>query len=199
MDAKSHNGLDALALIVAIALHVALIAALLLQGTTRQPLPEPKRITVNFAEEVGMTSTAPDPVQESQASVAPELGDAAPPPIEYVPPPPLRRPSRALRRAQPAVRSPGHRRARPRSRARSPSRGRPAARRPRRVRSRSRAPSRPDRAGAAWARTSSTGGASRRPPARRVPLLRPSGPVSVRRSLQQSRDSCARTGPRRRG
>ena len=80
MDAKSHNGLDALALIVAIALHVALIAALLLQGTTRQPLPEPKRITVNFAEEVGMTSTAPDPVQESQASVAPELGDAAPPP-----------------------------------------------------------------------------------------------------------------------
>ena len=93
MDAKSHNGLDALALIVAIALHVALIAALLLQGTTRQPLPEPKRITVNFAEEVGMTSTAPDPVQESQASVAPELGDAAPPPIEYVPPPPLPRPT----------------------------------------------------------------------------------------------------------
>lgn len=95
MDAKSHNGLDALALIVAIALHVALIAALLLQGTTRQPMPEPKRITVNFAEDVGPTSTAPDPVQESQASVAPELGESAPPPIEYVPPPPLPQPTSA--------------------------------------------------------------------------------------------------------
>jgi len=89
MDAKSHNGLDAIALIVAIALHAALIAALLLQGTTRETIPEPKRITVNFAEDVGMTSAAPDPVKESQASVSPELGEQAPPPIATLPPPPL--------------------------------------------------------------------------------------------------------------
>ena len=49
-------------------------------------MPEPKRITVNFAEDVGLTSTAPDPVQESQASVAPELGEqVAPPPVDLAP------------------------------------------------------------------------------------------------------------------
>ncbi len=95
MQAKSSLGLDAVALIVAGLLHVLLVAVLLLQGTTRDPMPEPKRITVNFAEEVGMTSTAPDPTQESQASVAPELGEQAPPPIEYVPPPPLPQPTSA--------------------------------------------------------------------------------------------------------
>ena len=93
MQAKSFSGPDGIALIVAIALHVALVAALLLQGATREPMPEPTRITVNFAEEVGATSTAPDPVRESQASIAPELGETAPPPIEYAPPPPLPAPA----------------------------------------------------------------------------------------------------------
>lgn len=96
MQAKSSLGLDAVALIVAGLLHVALVAVLLLQGATREPMPVPERITVNFAEEVGMTSAAPDPVQESQASVAPELGEqVAPPPIEYAPPPPLPQPTSA--------------------------------------------------------------------------------------------------------
>ena len=89
MQAKSSLGLDAVALIIAGALHLALVALLLLQGLTRDPIPVPERITVNFAEEVGLTSTAPDPVPESAASVAPELGEAAPPPIEYTPPPPM--------------------------------------------------------------------------------------------------------------
>ena len=87
MQANRSFGLDAASLIIAGLLHVALVAVLLLQGTTREPMPMPERITVNFAEDVGMTSTAPDPVQESQASTAPQLGDSAPPPIEYAPPP----------------------------------------------------------------------------------------------------------------
>ncbi|MEL7773116.1 energy transducer TonB, partial [Citromicrobium bathyomarinum] len=95
MDAKQHTGLDAIALIVAIALHAALIAVLLVQGATREKLPEPQRITVNFAEDVGTTSTSPDPVREAQASVAPELGEQVSPPIEYVPPPPLPQPTTA--------------------------------------------------------------------------------------------------------
>ncbi|WP_370177172.1 energy transducer TonB [Alteriqipengyuania sp.] len=89
MQAKSSLGLDAVALIIAGALHLALVALLLVQGLTRDPIPVPERITVNFAEEVGMTSATPDPVPESAASVAPELGEAAPPPIEYTPPPPM--------------------------------------------------------------------------------------------------------------
>jgi len=95
MQANRSFGLDAAALIIAGLLHVALVAVLLLQGATREVMPEPTRITVNFAEEVGMTSTAPDPVSESRASTAPELGDSAPPPIEYAPPPPLPQPTSA--------------------------------------------------------------------------------------------------------
>ena len=74
MQAKTSLGLDAVALIVAVGLHLALVAVLLVQGLTRDPIPQPERITVNFAEEVGMTSAAPDPVPESAASVAPQLG-----------------------------------------------------------------------------------------------------------------------------
>tara|TARA_B100000678_G_scaffold203033_1_gene170872 strand:- start:1355 stop:2200 length:846 start_codon:yes stop_codon:yes gene_type:complete len=119
MQAKSSLGLDAVALILAGLLHVLLVAVLLVQGATREPMPVPERITVNFAEEVGMTSEAPDPVRESQASVAPELGETvAPPPIEYVPPPPLPQPTSApAPRPQPTARAPSRPQPRPTQRA----------------------------------------------------------------------------------
>ena len=129
MQAKSSLGLDAAALIVAGILHVALIAVLLLQGATREPIPEPERITVNFAEEVGLTSTAPDPTTESQASIAPELGEqAAPPPIEYAPPPPLPQPTSApAPRPQPTARATSRPQPRPTQRATSAPRPRPTS------------------------------------------------------------------------
>ncbi|MBD59916.1 MAG: energy transducer TonB [Citromicrobium sp.] len=122
MQAKSSLGLDAVALIVAGILHVALVAALLLQGATREPMPVPERITVNFAEEVGMTSAAPDPVQESQASVAPELGEQVAPPIEYTQPQPLPQPTSA---PAPSTRATSRPAPRPTQRATSPPRPRP--------------------------------------------------------------------------
>ena len=126
MDAKPHNGLDAFALIVAIALHVALIAVLLLQGATREPLPVPERITVNFADEVGMTSAAPEPVREAQASVAPELGEQVSPPVEYVPPAPIPQPTTApAPRPQPTARATSRPRPQPTQRATSQPRPRP--------------------------------------------------------------------------
>ena len=131
MDAKPHTGLDAIALIVAAALHAALVAVLLLQGATREPMPVPERITVNFAEEVGMTSTAPDPVRESRASVAPELGESAPPPIEYAPPPPLPAPqptSAPAPEPRPAPRATSRPQPRPTSRATSRPEPRPTSR-----------------------------------------------------------------------
>jgi len=92
-------------------------------------MPEPQRITVNFAEEVGMTSAAPDPVQESQASVAPELGDAAPPPIEYVPPPPIPQPTSApAPEPRPAPRATSRPQPRPTARASSRPEPRPTSR-----------------------------------------------------------------------
>lgn len=129
MDAKPHTGLDAFALIVAAALHAALVAVLLLQGATRDTLPVPERITVNFAEEVGMTSTAPNPTREAQASVAPELGEDAPPPIEYAPPPPLPQPTSApAPRAQPTARATSRPQPRPTARATSQPRSQPRPR-----------------------------------------------------------------------
>ena len=126
MQAKSSLGLDVVALLVAGMLHLLLVAVLLMQGLTRDPMPEPTRITVNFAEEVGMTSTAPDPTLESQASVAPELGDAAPPPIEYTPPPPLPQPTaRPAPRPQPTARATSRPQPRPTSRATSAPRPQP--------------------------------------------------------------------------
>lgn len=131
MEAKQHTGLDAIALIVAIALHGALIAVLLVQGATREKLPEPQRITVNFAEDVGTTSTSPDPVREAQASVAPELGEQVSPPIEYVPPPPLPQPTTApapAPRPQPTARATSRPQPRPSPRATSQPRPRPQPR-----------------------------------------------------------------------
>ena len=131
MDAKQHTGLDAIALIVAIALHAALIAVLLVQGATREKLPEPQRITVNFAEDVGTTSTSPDPVREAQASVAPELGEQVSPPIEYVPPPPLPQPTTApapAPRPQPTARATSRPQPRPSPRATAQPRPRPQPR-----------------------------------------------------------------------
>ncbi|MBB3035001.1 energy transducer TonB [Alteriqipengyuania lutimaris] len=133
MQAKSFSGPDAVALIVAVALHALLVALLLLQGATRAPPPEPERITVNFAEEVGMTSAAPDPVRESQASVAPELGESAPPPIEYAPPPPLPAPvpqptSAPAPQPRPAPRATSRPQPRPTARASSRPEPRPTSR-----------------------------------------------------------------------
>ncbi len=75
-------------LVVAVLLHLLLFAALFVQGLL--PTPEfemPERMTVSLAEDVGMEATAPDPVAESRASVAPELSDlpAPPQPDEPVP------------------------------------------------------------------------------------------------------------------
>jgi outer membrane biosynthesis protein TonB len=126
MDAKQHTGLDAIALIVAIALHAALVAVLLVQGATREKLPVPERITVNFADEVGMTSAAPEPVRQAQASVAPELGEQVSPPVEYVPPAPVPQPTTApAPRPQPTARATSRPRPQPTQRATSQPRPRP--------------------------------------------------------------------------
>ena len=63
-------------LIIALALHLALLAALVIQAFFEQPaLPPIERMTVSLAEDVGLEDTAPDPVQESSAAIAPELGE----------------------------------------------------------------------------------------------------------------------------
>lgn len=80
---------------VAFALHAALAAVLLVQPSPRDPPLMPERMTVNLTSEVGMTSTAPEPVSESRAAIAPTLAPKpappepipAPRPVATTPPP----------------------------------------------------------------------------------------------------------------
>lgn len=90
-------------LLVAVGLHVLLVAVLLFQPVTREPIPEPQRMTVSLAEDVGMAATAPEPVAESRAATAPTL-DANPVPA---PVPAIEQPApREIERPRPQVQSP---------------------------------------------------------------------------------------------
>ncbi len=69
---------------IAVLLHVALAGVLLVQPAKRDAAPIPERMTVSLATEVGLESTAPDPVAESRAAVAPVLSDEPAPVIEPI-------------------------------------------------------------------------------------------------------------------
>lgn len=97
---------ETLGLGIAVALHVALVAALLFQPEAEVVIPPPpERMTVNLAEEVGLEATAPDPVRESRAAIAPTLApDPAPavePASEALPQPVERPVARPQPRPQP--------------------------------------------------------------------------------------------------
>ncbi|MEC8714980.1 MAG: energy transducer TonB [Pseudomonadota bacterium] len=90
MERTGINREERTGLIVAVVLHLALFALLLVQGMFPAPtIDPPQRMTVSLAEEVGMEATAPDPVTESRASTAPTLEiNPAPAPAQELPVPP---------------------------------------------------------------------------------------------------------------
>jgi hypothetical protein len=65
---------------IALALHVSLGVALLIQPAGRKPLPPVEKMTVNLATDVGLEATAPEPVPESAAAIAPTLAPEPAPP-----------------------------------------------------------------------------------------------------------------------
>ena len=72
-------------LIVAVALHILLLAAMVIQALFETPPMKPvERMTVSLAEDVGLEATAPDPVPESRAAIAPELVDTPAPSPEIL-------------------------------------------------------------------------------------------------------------------
>jgi outer membrane biosynthesis protein TonB len=79
---------------IALALHVALAVALLLQPASRKAPPPVERMTVNLATDVGLEATAPEPVPESAAAIAPTLAPEPAPPAQAqpAPAPPIERP-----------------------------------------------------------------------------------------------------------
>lgn len=86
---------ERLGLGIAVVLHAALVALLLLQPRASDPPPIPERMTVSLAEDVGPFAVSPDPVAESRAAIAPTLSeDPAPAPVlERPTPPELERPT----------------------------------------------------------------------------------------------------------
>lgn len=116
---------------IALALHVALAAALLVQPNERASIPPPEKMTVNLTSDVGLEAAAPEPVAESAASIAPviapEPARPAEPEVAVAPRPEPARPaatSAARPRPVPTVR-PSSKPA-PRPTASAPSRPRPA-------------------------------------------------------------------------
>ncbi|SFO95108.1 energy transducer TonB [Qipengyuania nanhaisediminis] len=72
-------------LLIAIGLHLALLAALLVQALMpAAEIPQTERMTVSLAEDVGLEATAPEPVPESRAAIAPELSDSPAPAPEML-------------------------------------------------------------------------------------------------------------------
>lgn len=75
MEASAFRKEERVGLMVALVLHVALFAVFLLQPSRGEVLDIPERMTVSLAEDVGLEATAPEPVPESRAAIAPTLAD----------------------------------------------------------------------------------------------------------------------------
>ncbi len=106
---------EAIGLFVAIAAHLGLLAFLLLKPSA-PPLPKPERMTVTLSEDIGLTSTAPQPAPDAAPDTGPQQGEPAPEPSaapvpqpNAAPPPPPPKPQpqprpQPVARAQPAPR-----------------------------------------------------------------------------------------------
>lgn len=98
---------EGIGLAVAVALHVAVLAALLIRPPHHAVVTPPQRIEVTISDEVSTTSTSPEPRSEAAPDSGPQLGQTAPEPvpvpqIEPAPAPLLPQPRpRVLKQPQP--------------------------------------------------------------------------------------------------
>ena len=122
---------DRIGLAGAVALHVALVVALALQLAFMTPRDiTPERMTVSLATEVSLRSTAPDPVPESRAAIAPTLAEDPAPQVdetsgetaEVAPPPPPPPTTRTVAREEPRTPAPERARSRPDRQPEAPAR-----------------------------------------------------------------------------
>ena len=80
MAATTLPGEERVGLVLAVVLHGALIAVLLLAPQRRLTPPTPDRIAVTISDDAGLTSTSPEPAARAAAELAPQLGEAQPQP-----------------------------------------------------------------------------------------------------------------------
>ncbi|MCB2076944.1 MAG: hypothetical protein KDE55_04505 [Novosphingobium sp.] len=103
MAATRINGEESVGLVVAVLLHVALLAVLLFRPP-EMPIPVPERIEVTISDDVGLTSASPDPYEQAAPDIAPELGEAPAAPEELLPETPDTTPPLPVPEAQPQPR-----------------------------------------------------------------------------------------------
>lgn len=78
---------DRAGLLVAVALHVGVVALLLFQPAP-PPFPDrEERMTVSLASDVSLAATSPNPSPEARAAIAPTLSDQSVEPVEELPEP----------------------------------------------------------------------------------------------------------------
>lgn len=95
MAAKGLVKEERVGLALAVAAHVGLVALLVWRPPSPAVVAPPERMTVSISDEVGLTSTSPEPAAQPAAETAPEIGQPSPPQPEPLPvarPEPLPRP-----------------------------------------------------------------------------------------------------------
>jgi len=83
MSAYALQGDERIGLLTAVIAHAALIAMLVMRPATGDVVRPPERITVTLSDEIGLTSTSPDPFSDAAPDVAPTIGEA--PAVEPTP------------------------------------------------------------------------------------------------------------------
>ena len=101
MEATQFRKEERYGLLVALGLHLVLVAVLLIQPSRSEVLNIPERMTVSLAEDVGLEATAPQPVAESRAAIAPELSQELQPAPDQSTPNAVPRPNEAITAAKP--------------------------------------------------------------------------------------------------
>lgn len=92
MAATALRSEERIGLALALAAHAALFAWLALNPPAPTPHPPPERMSVTLSEDVGLTSTAPQPAAAAAPDEAPVPGDVPPPvpePVAAPKPPPV--------------------------------------------------------------------------------------------------------------
>lgn len=84
-EATALRSEDRAGLLVAVALHVGVVALLVLQPAPAAIADFEERMTVSLASEVSLEATAPRPSAEARAAIAPTLSDQSVAPVEETP------------------------------------------------------------------------------------------------------------------
>jgi len=94
MASRALRGEELAGLAIALAAHAGLLAVLVLHPGRAALVPPPERVTVTLSEDVGLTSTSPEPQAEAAAPAAPEIAPVPEPePAPRAAPEPAPRPA----------------------------------------------------------------------------------------------------------